>query len=165
MALPLPKSHGSAVKYHLGISSAVFSTCTILEILPAVKVDNATAGSALCSGRDMEDVSGMLGHKRPIIVMLLGLFICLWVSGKPSPSQVSLFRHLPSYTELTVLWGTTEGWHKVTACDLIRAPGVSALFCFITFSAAISFELVDDFHLFPREQWSIFDLPAPNQHF
>lgn len=69
----------------------IFSTCTILEILPAAQVGNAAVGSALCNGRGREDGSNILGHKRPVIVMLPGLFICLGVSGNLSPSQVSRF--------------------------------------------------------------------------
>lgn len=118
-----------------------------------------TVGSALQWQRRGGSI--VLDHKRPFIMMLPDVFICFGISGNPSPSQVSLF----SYTELTVLWGMTEGWHQVTTFDLIRAPGVSALFCFIFPPAAISFERVDDFYLFPRVQWIIFDLPAPNQCF
>lgn len=102
-ALPVPKPHGGAMKCHIEISSAIFDRCTILEILPAVQVGN-TVGSALCNGRGMEEGS-MLSHKRPVIVMPPGLFICLRVSGNPSPSRVSPSSFIFSYTELTVLWG------------------------------------------------------------
>lgn len=82
----------------------------------------------------------------------------IWGS-RPIPSVSLLLRLIPC-TGLAELQGMTENWHKATTCDLIRAPGVLALFCFIFPSAAISFKNVDDFHLFPREQWSIFDLPT-----
>lgn len=87
MALPVPRPHGGAAKCHVGISSAIFSMCAILEILPAVQVGNAAVELAQCNGRGME--GGLLGHKIPVIVMLPGLFICLGVCGNPGPSQVS----------------------------------------------------------------------------
>lgn len=62
----------------MGTSSTTVGACTILEILPA-----------LYNGRSMEEGSGVLGHKRPIMVMLPVLLICLGVSGSPSPSQAS----------------------------------------------------------------------------
>jgi len=67
---------------------AIFSMCTMLEILPAVQVGHAAVESALCNGRDMEDGFSMFGHNRPV-VLLPSLFVCLGVFGNPSPSQLS----------------------------------------------------------------------------
>lgn len=146
------------MKCHMGVSSAVFGKCTILACWPSSNATHCEVSSVQWQrhgGRFWYD-----GCRRHVMVMLPCLFICPGIPGNSRPPQVSPPSFISSCTELTVLWGMSESWCQVIVCDLIRAPGVSALFSFIFPSAAVSFaEHVDDLHLFPREQWSIFDLP------
>lgn len=136
----------------------------ILEIFHPVQVGNAVYCEVSCvnvRSAQWQRHPGVLGYKRPITMMLSGFFYLSWgIWGSRPISSVSLLLHLIPFAGLAELRGMTESWHKATTCDLIRAPGVLALFCFIFPSAAISFKNVDDFHLFPSEQWSIFDLPT-----
>lgn len=109
IALHVPRPHDGAMKCHMGVSLAVFGTCTMLEFLPADQVVMPrTVRSALCNDRGMGEDYGMFGHKRCVIVMLPGLFICPGNSGTSRPPHVSPPSFISSCTELTVLWGMSE---------------------------------------------------------